>query len=54
MIKRKCPECGECWYSACTADRDWECENCGAFIPKSAEEPANIVTELRDGLRGRR
>ena len=35
---RKCPHCGEERYSA-VSQEDWECDNCGATIPKRKASP---------------
>lgn len=53
MIKRKCPKCGNRWYSAASQD-NWKCE-CGKTLTPQLNKLAgqeNPAVEKPDGLSG--
>ncbi len=44
MVMRRCPVCGQKWYSAAQED-NWVCDVCGAELDKELNEPP---TETRE------
>ena len=38
MTRRRCPKCGQDWYSA-KSQGSWTCEKCGAIIREKDELP---------------
>ncbi len=40
MTRRRCPKCGQDWYSA-QSRGPWTCDNCGAEIREGNELPLN-------------